>query len=235
MNLTAEIQGEIAQDEVTRGSEGAMKYCRMLRDGTLAFVDFMVVALLEGLVKVVDANLAVTGVQSATAYAADEADFGLMVPVGYTVMVIAAEVTINTMTDDEDMEILFMTSNTINTGTTGTAVTPVNKFGGANGPGAGSQCTAYVAFGSGGCIDISGGARAYAFWRERVEVGGAPAAGNSEGATRCSWRWVSPRDGLPAIVAGAGTVYGHVEKATADANNLHIRVEWIEMPTSWLS
>ncbi len=235
MSLTAEIKGEIAQEEVTRGSEGAMKYCRMLRDGTLAFTDFMVVALLEGLVKVADASLTATGVQSATDYAADEADICIRVPVNYTIMVIAAEVTINTMTDDEDMEVLFMTSDTVNAGTGGTSVTPVNKFGGNSGPGTGSQCTCVVAIASAGCTDISGGSRAYAFWRERVEVGGAPAAGNSEGATICSWRWAAPKDGLPAIVAGAGTVYGHVEKSTADANNLHMRVEWIEMPTSWLT
>jgi len=235
MSLTAEIKGEIAQEEVSRSSEGAIQYCRMLRDGSLSFADFMLVAELEGLVKVADSTVTSTGVANAGNYDADGEDFGLNVPVGYTVMVIAAEVTFLALTDDEDLEVLFMTSNTALTGTTGTAVVPVNKFGGSSGPGSGSHCACYVAFNAAGGTDVSGGDRAYAFWRERVEIGGAPAAAQSEHAISCTFRWVAPKNGLPAIVAGAGSVAGHAEKTTSAANNIHLRVEWIELETSWLT
>jgi len=233
--MITDVKGEIAQSTVARGSEGAKKYCRMLRDGTLAFADFMLVAELEGLVKIVNSSTTSTGIECAGAYDADGNDFGLNVPVGYTIMVIRVEVAVGLMTDDEDIEVLFMTSNTAFTTGTATVVTPVNKFGGAGGPGTGSQCGCSVAIAANGGTDLSTGARAYTFWRERLECGAKPAAAQNEPSTNTRLAWVAPRDGLPAVVAGAGSVGGHIETTTTGASETHITVEWIEMPTSWLT
>lgn len=225
----ANIKGQIAQSSVSRGGEGDFKYAKMLRDGTLSFSDFLLNCELEGLVKIANGGgVASTALTFAGAYDADGEDFGLNVPAGITVMVIRAEVMIDALTDNTDTDINFMTSNTALVGTTGTAVTPVNKL---NSMPPGSACTCYVAFDAAGGTDVSGGARAYSFWRERLETGAAPAAAESEETTNCTASWVSPRDGLPAIVVGPGCVAGHVSGSTTG----FITVEWVEFPSSYFS
>ena len=232
--MAADIKGEIAQRDAVRGSEGAKKYTRMMRDGSLSFADFMLVAELEGLVKIVNSTVTSAGITCGGAYDADTNDFAMNVPVGTTVMIIRAEVTVGALTDDVDTQILFVASNTaFATVGVATVVTPVNKFGGTNGPGTGSNCGCSVAIAGNGGVDSSGGARAYTFWRERQEHGAAPAAAQNEPSVNCRYVWVAPRDGLPAVVAGAGSVVGYVDNSTA-AVETHITVEWIEVPTSWL-
>ena len=231
--MITDMKGEIAQTSVSRGGEGAKKYARQMRDGTLAFADFMLIAELEGLVKVANSSVTATGITCAGAYDEDGHDFGMAIPKGLTIMVIRCEVVIGLMTDDEDLSILFMTSNTALV-VAATAVVPVNKFGGAGGPGIGSACECCVAVAGAGGTDVTGGARAYSFWRERLECGAKPEAGSSEGTTDTRFDWVAPRDGLPAIVAGVGSVSGHVISTTANTGT-HITVEWIEMPSSWLT
>lgn len=214
---------------VNRLSEGADQYVRMLRDGTVGIIDWMFLCELEGLVKVANGGgVASSALTFAGAYDADGQDFGLNVPSGTTVLVIKAEVMIDALTDDTDTDINFMTSNTALAGTTGTAVTVVNKL---NSQATGSACTCYVAFDAGGGTDVSGGAKAYTFWRTRLESGAAPVAAQSEGTTLCAASWVAPRDGLPAIVVGPGCVAGHVSGSTTG----FINVEWIEIPSSYLT
>lgn len=214
---------------VERISEGAEQYVRMLRDGTVGIVDFMFLCELEGLVKVANGGgVATTALTFAGAYDADGEDFGLNVPDGTTVMVIKAEVMVDALTDDTDTDINFMTSNTALAGVTGTAVTVKNKL---NSLATGSNCACYVAFDAAGGTDVSGGAKAYNFWRTRLESGAAPVAAQSEGTTLCAASWVSPRDGLPAIVVGPGSVAGHVSGSTTG----FINVEWIELPSTYIA
>ena len=231
--MITDVKGEIAQRAVSRSSEGAKKSTRMMRDGSLSFADFLLVAELEGLVKVVNSTVTSTGITCGGAYDADTNDYAMNVPVGTTIMVIRVEVSVGLITDDQDLDILFMTSNVAFT-SAATVVTPVNKFGGAGGPGTGSQCSCSVAIAANGGIDPTGGARAFTFWRVRQEIGAAPAAAQNESSIRSRFDWVAPRDGLPAVVAGAGCVAGYVMTTTANTET-HITVEWVEVPTSWLT
>lgn len=227
----AKMESVVAQTDVTRvtSEAGAEKYVRMLRDGTLSFADFFFVCELEGLVKVANAG----GVASSpitfcsSAYDADAQDIGITVPDGTAIMVIRCEVMIDALTDDTDTEIIFKTSNTAITGTTGTAVTPVNK---RNDKPTGSACTVYAAFDAAGGTDTDSGAKAYTFWHDRLESGAAPAAANNEETTHCMLSWVSPRDGLPAIVIDSGSVSGHVVGSTTG----FITVEWVELESRYL-
>ena len=221
------IKGMVAQTEVSRGGEADFKYVRMLRDGTISFADFLMVMLFEGYIKTANGGgVASTAIAFAGAYDADGQDFGLNVPDSLMVMPIKVEVQIEALTDDTDMEILFMTSNTALTGTTGTAVTPVNKRMDLQ---TGSGCTCYVAFDAAGGTDVSGGAKAQAFWRCKMESGAAPAAAQSEESTITSFSYVVPRDGMPPMILGGGCIAGHVQ----GPSNGFVTVDWLETPAKW--
>ncbi len=234
--MDTDIKGVVAQTEVTRGSVGAKKYVRLMRDGSLSLVDFYLAMALEGLVMTANGTVNSTGLQADGAYDVDAPDICVDVPAGTTIMVMRVEVILLHIVANEDWDIVALTSNTSPAPSTGgTGWTPRNKFGGNGGPGTGSQCTVYFANDDSNCTQIDGGSRAFAFWRERLECGVVPISSqticNSLSTKR---QWVAPNDGLPPIVAGVGGVNVHSEQGTPTAAGTHLSIEWIEFPTDWL-
>ena len=202
----------------------------------MSLIDFYLNMALEGRVMTANGTVNSTGLQADGAYDTDAPDISLEVPTGITIMVMRVEVILLHIVPDEDWDILALTSNVLSASSTnGTGWTPRNKFGGASGPGRGSDCTVYFANDDSNSSDVSGGARAYAFWRERLECGLVPVATQVLcHSINLKRQWVAPDDGLPAIVAGEGSVVLHSEQTTPTAAGTHFSIEWIEFPTDWV-
>jgi hypothetical protein len=232
--LTIKVQARPTTD-IYDSSEGSV-FVKALKNGTLSVVDFVTVMSLEGRLFTTDGGgYATTSITCAGAYDADGADYVLDIPEGTAVMPVSIKVTIDTMTDDEDVEGVFYWANLANTVSAGTAVTVYN-CNLASSTASGSTCN--VAADAAGSTDVSGATRIGTLCRWYGELGAAPAAAQSEeGRLDNGWHYSLLKGDIePTFVTGTGSgasITGHVMKTTAA--KAFISVKFVEFPTAWLS
>lgn len=166
----------------------------------------------EGKVWCFNAGVAATSVEAGGAYDADTEDMSLDVPVGITVLPLSIEVTIDVITDNEDIDMQALASRTLTAVSGGTAGTPVNMRLDLDHK---TRCTAYSSVTGNASTDPNTAGASFEFWRQRLELGAAPVAAQSEEGRLLTFKWTAVGQGFAPVLVGAASLSLYIPKGTA--------------------
>jgi len=207
-------------------SEGADQYLRLMRDGSLVNMPWLMTKVIEGKVFGVQSGLLTTPDTLNATIADGEQDVLINVPSGVTIIPVSISVCFEDTGTAQVMDVIAVASNVYDNANTSTAETIYNLR--TDKPTGGSQCYAYSVVTAGGTAVESG--NYFEFWR--------PYAGFAEDAFGGSTGWKSAlvhgahwnigQAVVPPVIVGNGSLSVY---ASAQAGYGFIKVVWVEEPT----
>jgi len=218
------LKGYTGVSSVTRPTtDGAYIPVRASRDGSIYTVPYLQGLAMEGRLFIANAGTGTSTVQCAGVYSATASDFNIDVPLGTTILPVSIEVTLDAMTDDQDVHIHALASRSL-AAASGTTITQVplrtdNIIQ--------SMVTCKAAASSQTTLASTGH---YEFWRRQFEFGAKPEAGSSEEGGLRTVRWSALDDGVFPVIVGEGAMGLHVAKTTEAT--VFITVVWAELPSN---
>lgn len=217
-----DIRVESQEADPSRKADGTMRPARATADGSLFVADWLMAHLLDGRLFSVNVGTGTTPVASAGAWVATTPDLHLQIPTNVEIIPVSLSVSIDSLVDDQDLEIVAATSNGRDASPTGgTTQTILNRN---QTHSRGSRC---IAQSDVTAITTPVTDRDYfEFWRQMATLGAAPVAAQSEEGQPTTFKW-SYVDG-PLAATGAAELLLWV--AGGATFNYFATLTWVELP-----
>ncbi len=223
------MKGKVQQRNVSRVADGNELLERLMRDGSYIAADWLVALAMEGRIFTANFGQGTTYITGKLSYIPAQPDVNLDVPVGVTVIPLAAHLAIGSMAGTLNHFFLqACTGNVVGNGTSTVADSLTNVFQGA-GP-LGTACVArkgYTASGTApgtGSNAQPGTINEFVSW-EQTAVSAAGSANYYD--WNCNFV-------MPAIVNGPGSISGY-SVVTGTAATFKVILTYLELPTGALA
>ncbi len=218
-----DIFGEVHETQVGRKSDGVIRPIRTTADGSIFTAPWVVGHLLDGRIFSVNAGTVTSAITSAGVVAATTPDVYMRIPQGTKIIPLHVNVSLDALTDDQDLEIVAAVSNRLDTTPTGpSSLTVINRqMGHSNG-------SLVLADSDVSAVDdmAASGFQYLEFFRVLAEYGAKPVAAQNEQGQALSFNWYADED-VPLSVKGPASLAIFVGKASRD---FFATITWVELP-----
>ena len=205
-----------------RKADGTIRTVRATADGSIFTAPWLIANLFDGRLFSTNAGTVTSAITSAGVAAATTPDVHIQIPRGVKFIPLHVNVSLDALTDDQDLEIVCAISNGLDASPTGpSTMTILNRN---NGHSRGSRC---IANSDVSAITSPVTDRDYLeFMRVIAEYGAKPVAAQSEEGQPISFNWFAEEQ-MPCAAVGPSELVLLVGKASRD---FFSTITWLELP-----